>query len=307
MQNSDIPNSNVYGYDEGDSFNPGGIALISAKTDKYQGLLDADSYYLKCLKLYFDANQMGLMDPDSISQKYEDAVSKMKDGATLFSWFPWMDNIYNTQERQAEGKGFKLIPFKQQKIYSIGYYPFGGNRLIAIGAKAKYPARIMQFVNWMYSPEGFQTIKSGPKGLTWDIDKKGKPYLTAYGKKALPNNPEAVPAAYGGGTFKDGQNQMNIEPVQATATNPETGEAYDYRLWTSYLSDSPTKLITNWRKKMGVLTSKEYFVKNNMLAVVDPVFTGKAPLVMDKTLEQKKGQVSTVIKQYSWKMVFAKD
>jgi putative aldouronate transport system substrate-binding protein len=28
---------------------------------------------------------------------------------------------------------------------------------------------------------------------------------------------------------------------------------------------------------------------------------------MGKTLEQKKGQVATVIKQYSWKIIFAKD
>ena len=298
---------NVYGYDESDSFNPYGYALISAKADKYQGLLEPDSYYIKCLKLYFDANQQGLMDPDSISQKYEDVNSKIKDGQVLFSWFPWMDNIYNTQERQDQGKGFRLVPFTEEIVYSVGYNPYGGNRLISIGAKARNPERIMQLINWMYSPEGFQTIKAGPKGLTWDIDKNGKPFLTEYGKRALPNNPEAVPEEYGGGIFKDGQNQMNIDPIQPTAINPETGEAYDYHLWTSYLNDSPTKLVSDWRSKMGVLTAKEYFEKNNLFAVAEPVFTGNAPDTMDKTVEQKKGQVSTVIRQYSWKMVFAKD
>lgn len=58
---------------------------------------------------------------------------------------------------------------------------------------------------------------------------------------------------------------------------------------------------------MGVLTSKEYFIKNNKIAVCEPVFTGKAPDVMSKMMEQKKGQVATVIRQYSWKMVFAKN
>ncbi len=298
---------NVYGYDESDSFNPYGYAMISAAGDKYQGLLDPDSFYIKCLRLYFNANQQGLMDPDSISQKYEDVTSKLKDGQILFSWFPWMDNIYNTQERQAQGRGFKLVPFSEEIMYSVGYNPYGGNRLISIGAKAKHPERIMQLINWMYSSEGFQTIKAGPKGLTWDTDRNGKPYLTAFGKKALPNNPEAVPEEYGGGTFKDGQNQMNIDPIQQTAINPETGEAYDFHLWTSYLNNSPTKLVSDWRRKMGVMTSREYFEKNNLIAVAAPVFTGKAPEAMDRTLEQKKGQVSTVIRQYSWRMVFAKN
>lgn len=298
---------NVYGYDESDNFNPYGFAMISANSDQYQSLLDTDSFYIRCLRLYFNANQMGLMDPDSISQTYEDAVNKMKDGQTLFSWFPWMDNIYNTQQRQAEGKGFKLVPFSEEVIYSVGYNPYGGNRLISIGAKTKYPEKIMQMINWMYSPEGFQTIKAGPKGLTWDIDEKGKPYLTDYGMKALPNNPELVPEEYGAGTFKDGQNQMNIDPIRQTATNPITGEAYDFHLWSSYLNTNPTELVKDWREKMGVLTAREYFVKKGQITVAESIFTGKPPETMSKILEQKKGQVSNVIKEYSWKMVFAKN
>jgi putative aldouronate transport system substrate-binding protein len=296
----------MLGYDEGDGFNPGGLALIHATEEKAEGLLEPNGTYIRTLKLYNKANQMGLVDPDSISQKYEDAVNKIKDGQILFSWFPWMDNIYNTPERQAEGKGFRLVPFKEERILSVGFNPYGGSRLMSIGSKAEHPDRIMELINWMYTPEGFMINKNGPKGLAWDI-KDGKPVLTDYGKKALPNNPEAVPEEFGGGTFKDGFNQMNIDMLQATAINPETSEPYDYHLWTSVLQDNPSKLVQNWRGAMGVLTPKDYFVKNNLLTVSNPIFTGKAPDVMDKTLEQKKGQVATVIKQYSWKMVFAKD
>ncbi|HEX2946740.1 MAG TPA: ABC transporter substrate-binding protein [Clostridia bacterium] len=298
---------NVYGYEETDGFNPYGYALISAKADKCQSLLDPEGYYIKCLRLYFNANQMGLLDPDSISQKYEDVTNKIKDGQVLFSWFPWMDNIYNTQERQAQGKGFRLVPFTEEKVYSSGYNPYGGDRIISIGASATNPERLMQLINWMYSPEGFQTIEAGPRGLTWDIGGNGRPYLTEYGLKALPNNPEPVPAEFGGGTYKDGQSQMNIDPIQMTSINPQTGEAYDFHLWTSYLSSSPSRLVTEWREKMGALTAREYFEKNGLIAVSEAVFTGKAPENMSKTLERKKGQVSTVIRNYSWRMVFAKD
>lgn len=298
---------NVYGYDEGDRFNPLGWGLISADEDKYQELLDPESHYIKCLKLYFNANRMGLMDPDSISQKFEDVINKYKDGQVLFSWFPWMDSIYNTPERQAEGKGFRLVPFEEEKIYSLGFNPYGDNRLISIGANAEYPERIMEFINWIYTPEGFTTYKYGPRGLGWDI-RDGKPYLTEYGLKAIPTNgTEPVPEEYGGGTWRDGNSQMNIDPIHPTSINPMTGEPYDFHLWTSYLERNPTRLVRNWRAAMGALTAKEYFVKNNKIAVCEAVFTGKAPDVMNKTMEQKKGQVSTVIKQYSWKMVFAKN
>lgn len=298
---------NVYGYDESDSFNPYGYAMVYATGEKWQGLLDDDGFYIRCLKLYFDANQMGLLDPDSISQKYEDVISKLKDGQVLFSWFPFMDSIYNTQERQEQGKGFRLVPFNEEIVYSVGYNPYGGNRLISIGNSAKHPERIMQLINWMYTADGFQTIKTGPKGLTWDTDTDGKPYLTDYGWRALPNNATQVMPEYGGGTFKDGINQMNIEPIQSTSINPKTKEAYDYKLWASYLAHSPTRLVSDWRNRMGALTPKEYFVKHNKLVVADAVFTGRAPDLMDKALEQKKGQVSAVIREYSWKIVFARD
>jgi putative aldouronate transport system substrate-binding protein len=299
--------ANVCGYDETDRFNSTGWCLSSADEDKYQALLDPDSYYIKCLKLYFNANQMGLMDPDSISQKFEDVTAKYKDGQVLFSWFPWMDSIYNTPERQAEGKGFKLVPFEDERIYSLGFNPYGDNRLISIGAGVEHPERIMEFINWIYTPEGFATYKYGPRGLGWDL-KDGKPYLTEFGLKAIPTNgPEPVPAEYGGGNWRDGNSQMNIDPIHPTSVNPMTGEPYDFHLWTSYLQRNPTKLVQSWRAAMGVLTSKEYFVKNNKIAVCDPVFIGKAPDIMDKSMEQKRGQISTIIRQYSWKAIFARD
>ncbi|MDP4088915.1 MAG: ABC transporter substrate-binding protein, partial [Bacillota bacterium] len=70
----------MQGYDEL------GFLLVHANQDKYQEILDADGYYLRTLKLYYDANKMGLVDPDSIAQKYDDFGNKMIDGQILFSW-----------------------------------------------------------------------------------------------------------------------------------------------------------------------------------------------------------------------------
>lgn len=296
----------LFGLDEGDGYNNGGFILVSPDEEKYEEILDPNGMYIRTLKLYNKANQMGLVDPDSISQKFEDVSNKYRDGQVLFCWFPWLDSMYNTPERQAEGKGFKFVPIKGEKIVSYGYNQYGGNRVIAIGSHAEKPERIMEFINWLYTPEGIMTNFNGPRGLTWDM-KDGKPYLTEFGKKALPNNPVDVPADFGGGTFKDGQNQMNFENVKRTSINPETNEPYDYSLWTSVLQDNPTKLTENWRNAMGALTTKEYLEKNNMIAVKQPVFTGKAPETMPDALMQKQGQVATVIKEYSWRMVFAKN
>ena len=100
---------------------------------------------------------------------------------------------------------------------------------------------------------------------------------------------------------------MNFEFVHRNAINPETNEPYDFRLWTSVLEESASTLVKNWRAAMGALTTKDYLIKNNMISVKKPVFMGKAPEVMPDELLQKQGQVATVIKQYSWRMMYAKD
>lgn len=297
----------LHGFDETDGFNVGGFSLISADKDEVQGILDEDGYYLRALKLYYTANQMGLVDPDSLTQTFEDVVNKMTDGQLLFTWFPWM-NTYNTPERLAQGKGFALVPFQEERTFSIGHNPYGGSRVWAIGAKAKHPERVMEFLDWLYSPEGTIVANYGPEGLNWKKGADGKYELTEFGNQALPSNPAPVPEEYGGGTWKDGQNQINNTTLKIWAINPETGDPYDYNLWTSTLAKAPNKLEENWRAAMGgATTAKEYLVKNNLIAVNKQIFTGTAPEAISDDLSQKQGQVAQVIRQYSWKMVFAKN
>lgn len=296
----------LMGYNEGDQYNDGGFLQFSPDGTSY-GALDVNGPYLKTLALFFKANQMGLVDPDSISQTYDDVANKFKDGQILFAQFPFVDDNYNVNERLNAGKGFQYVPIGGSRIISYAFNPYGNNRVIAIGAKAKYPERIMEFINWLYTPEGMETYYYGPKGLTWDLNEKGKPERTAFGNLALPNNDTPVPNKWGGGTYKDGVLQLGFEPIDRNSINPMFGEPYDFKLWTSELVDNPTKIEQAWRAKYKVLTPKDYIVKNNLAALVKPVYTGKAPETRPDTIIQEQDQVKTIIKDYSWKAIFAKN
>ncbi|MDT8717372.1 extracellular solute-binding protein [Clostridium sp. 19966] len=286
----------MYGYDEL------GFLLVHANQEKYQDILDAKGYYLRTLKLYYDANKMGLIDPESISQKYYDVNNKIIDGQILFSWFPWMAEMYNTCERVDNGKGMAFVPFSDESVYSYGATSYGGNRVIAIGAKTKDPERVMKFVNWLYTPEGIMTSNYGPKGLAWDI-KDGHPFVTDFGKKALPSNKVTVPEKFGGGDFNEGGNQINYCNVKTTSINLEFNEPYDYNLWKSTLESQPTSLEKSWKSAMGASTSKEYLIKNNMIAISPALSISTDTL--GSSLQQKQSKISAIIKQYSWKMIFA--
>ncbi|MGF7030875.1 putative aldouronate transport system substrate-binding protein [Paenibacillus mucilaginosus] len=295
----------LFGYSVGDGFNASDLIQVKADEAKWQGVIDEDSSYMRGLKFFFEANKMGLLDPDSLTQKFPDVANKYSDGQVLFAQFPWLTDGYNTEERVNAGKGFAFVPFADEQMHSTGFSPYGGNWYWSIGAKTKYPERVMQFMNWLFSPEGVQESKLGPKGLLWDIQ-DGKPTLTEFGYKAVTNSVD-MPAEYGGGLFKDGGNQINNSTIALSTINPETGEPYDYTMWTSYLNKNPNPVTKSWRDAMGALTIKDYVVKNNKVVVKPPYFSEQAPMEEPSGIKQKKAEVGKVIKEYSWKMMFAKD
>ena len=59
--------------------------------------------------------------------------------------------------------------------------------------------------------------------------------------------------------------------------NPETGEPYDYTMWTSYLNHNPDPVMKSWRDAMGALTVRDYVVKNNQVAVAPEYSNSEAP------------------------------
>jgi len=298
----------MHGYDMSDGFNQAQMTYFAVNEQKYQGIIDDNSYYMQAIRFYFDANQMGLLDPESLTQKFDDAANKYRDGQIFFSHFPWLGaSSYNTTERVEQGKGFALVPFQDEKVLSWGFNPHGGGFSWSIGSKTKDPARVMQIIDYLFSPDGMMETGTGPKGLAWDLDKDGKPFLTEFGKKAVADGTVQVPAEYGGGMWKDGANQINGSSLHISMVNPNTGEPYDNKLWTSVLNDNPNPLTKSWREKTGVSTSKEYFVKNNLIAILKPVFTGNAPETPPTDIETKVGAIGKVIKENSWKMIYAKN
>ncbi len=85
----------------------------------YQSIMDEDSLYIRALKFFFDANQMGLVDPDSPTQNYDSVFKKYENGDILFSIWPWQgQSAYNTLEHKEEGKGLMFAPIQDMEIFS---------------------------------------------------------------------------------------------------------------------------------------------------------------------------------------------
>ncbi|WFR59404.1 ABC transporter substrate-binding protein [Anaerocolumna sp. AGMB13025] len=293
----------LYGYDEL------GFVLAKADGSDYQSIIDTNSIYNRVLKFYYEANKMGLLDPESTTQNYDTLYTKYQDGAVLYSPWPWLGQAaYNTTEHKGAGKGFMLAPIDDMKIFSYGCTPVGSKTVVAIGSKAEDPERLADFIDWLYSPEGVQMScaqtsgTSGPQGLTWDMV-NNRPELTDFGKEALLNGDATMPEDWGGGSWKDGVSQLNFLTVLPSDINPVSGFPYNYTLWDSVLEMNKTPLDTDWQNKMGAKTTLEYLTNKNQVLVA-PGSSYVAP-AEDSQITAIRGQCKAIIIEYSWKMVFA--
>lgn len=296
----------MYGYDEQ------GFVLSKADGSDYQNIVDEDSYYIRALRFFNEANARGLVDPESASQNYDAWLVKYQSGKVLYSPWPWVgQSVFHTAENKAAGKEFKMAPVKDMQIFSFGCWPQGDStRILAIGSDAKDPGRLADFIDWLYTPEGFELNgqangAAGPKGLTWDIANDGAPALTDFGKKALPNNPVEVPKEYGGGLWNAGVSALNFRTFNQAETDPTTGFPYDYLCWESTIKDSTSVTDLDWIEKMGAKNAMEYLEKNNMVLVA-PGANYSTP-AEDVNITTVRSQCKSTLIDHSWRMIFASE
>lgn len=294
-----------YGYDEM------GFVIAKADGSDYQSIIDSDSEYVRTLRFFYEANKMGLVDPESTTQNYDTLFSKYQNGQVLFSWWPWQgQSAYNTTENMEAGKGFQILPMKDMKVFSYGAEPFGGKQVMAIGSKAEDPERIAAFIDWLYSPEGTYANNSqtmgaaGPKGLTWEVNADGKPELTEFGMQALAGGGATVPEEWGGGTYQDGSSWLNTTLVLPIDTDPETGIPFSYKLWETYQEATSNPLVDDWSAQMGDAPTTMDYLKDNDMLLVAPGASYTAPADTSE-IETLRNQVKAIIVQESWKMSFA--
>lgn len=294
----------MYGFDEV------GFVLLSADGTEKQSIIDDDSIYVDVLNFFYEANQRGLVDPDSTTQNYDTWSAKYTNGKVLYCPWPWVgQNLFNTAENKEAGKGFMFAPVEDMKIFSYGSCPEGNStQIIAIGSNAEDPQRMADFIDWLYSPEGIRLNSqangaAGIEGLTWEMNDEGKPVLTDFGKQALPMNDVEVPEEYGGGNWKDGVSALNFKPVNLEDIDPATGEAYDYLTWETTIANNQTALDLDWAEHMGASSTMEYLVNNDMLAVA-PGSSYAVPEA-DSNITTIRGQCKATVIDNSWKMIFA--
>ena len=289
-----------YGYDEL------ALGVYDSDTGTFHDALEENGPYLTCLKFFNTLYQKGLLDPNSMTQTYDEMADKVKAGGVFFSIFNYSGNLaYNTDKHLAENKMMCTLLPENAVPLTYGMSVYGGSSLWTIGANSQYPDLCMQIINWLSTPEGRMESEYGPKGLTWDYDENGYTYLTELGLKCKADGSTPMEGAYAGATYKDGQQQINNITWSINAPNPDSnGETYNYQTWKSYVADASCEIEQDWRDYTGATTSLEY-LKGKTFRVA-PATTYKDTEMTDE-FEVMWNQVTKCIVNGTWNAIYAKN
>ena len=267
-------------------------------------LTDKNGTYYKILKFLYEANQRGLVDPDSATQDWNSACAKMSAGQVYLMWYSWQTGFWNSTERLKDGTGFIFTPVADQEYYTDADAYYGSGRVWAVGSQVddeKY-AKIMEFLDWYASPEGLMFQHSGIEGFNYEVGEDGK--LTQINSNALMDNLN-VPEEWGGGGYSDGNNAINQWIVNANSINPLTGESYVVNYWSSYKEETLTDMKREWRERFDAEEPADYMKKNNKL-IISPNVSVSLP-IDTADISVIRNQCNETVCDYSWRMIYASD
>lgn len=292
-----------YGFDEL------GIGNYDPQTGDYYDCLDPDGYYIEMLHFFNNLYREGLLDPDSMTQTYDEMIEKVKAGGTFWSIFNYAGQAaFNTDENMAADKFmYPVLPSEAHPLV-YGMNVLGGNRIWSIGSKTKYPDLCMEIINYLCTPEGRMVVDYGPKDVMWYYDEEGYTHFTEIGLACHNDRKTILTEETAGGysgEFNDGANQMNNTTWSISAENPDSieGEKFDCLTWKSLMAEPQYEIEATWRDYYGVNTPDEYMEKSDYKVAYG---TAYAESTKDPDLKVIWTQVTSCIVSGSWNCIYAK-
>jgi len=279
-------------------------SAILKPDNTFTPIYDRNAAYYKITKFLNEAYQRGLVDPDSGEQNWDSACAKMGARQVDMMWYSWQVGFTNSTASAAAGKSFIFIPVADQLYYADADRYYGADRMWGIGSQVegeKYD-RIMAFLDWYASPEGLTFQHVGIEGLNYTKNEDGT--FSVLDTEALAKN-APVPEEYGGGGYSDGNNAINQWIGASICVNPDNGERFPYKFWSSYRAweKENDKTKAEWSEYFEADNPVDYMKKNGQL-LASPSVSFAAP---DDQGEVKTNRelVNKELCNYTWRMIFA--
>ena len=301
-----------YGYDEL------GLGLYDPTTGDYYDALMEDGPYIEMLHFFNKMYREGLLDPNSMTQTYDEMGQKVKNGGVFWGIFNYASSmVYNTENHLEDGKMmYARMPDEAHPIV-YGLNTVGGNRIWSVGAHTAYPELCLAILDYLATPEGSMTMWYGPRGLMWDYNEEGGMYFTDLGRTCNADTKTDLTGVewvspYTGksytlsGNFNDGFIQANNTTLARDMVNPDgkLGEAFNKDTWASVQMGTVYDIQDDWRNWSGQIMVDQYF-ENLGTYIVMPNLPYSESIRNDE-LKVKWDQVTNSIRTNSWRAIYAK-
>ena len=175
---------------------------------------NADSPTWQLFQYWNKAYQMGILDPECVTMKYDQWVEKIQAGQVLYAPFSWFATVPVMND---PNKTFLPVTFEnfENDSFTCSYAYTPGADPYAISKKCKYPERAMELLNYAWSYEGSYLFQNGVQGENWDIIDGEPQYLDAYVQGLNDGTAEAV---LFGSFFGPFMNEDTNQPIALSKT-----------------------------------------------------------------------------------------
>lgn len=156
------------------------IRIANDSNEVINNFTTMDSPVWHAIEYYYKANQMGLLDPDSLTMKGEDLNAKAGNGqlvSTLSGWYK--GGLYESaREKDPETlTGFMVLPMEGQYNWDNATFNIGWQFYTAASAASPYIEQIMKVFDYMNSEEGARMTCMGKEGRVWERNADGTPVI----------------------------------------------------------------------------------------------------------------------------------
>lgn len=136
--------------------------------------LTPDSPFWKALRLYNKAYQLGILDPDYMTNKWDNIIEKSTADRIMSSIWTWAYLQGINAKLALQGTGYALVPLDFKSMPISPSMPMGADYINhVIPVSCKNPEAAMRLMDFLYSEEGAMLINNGVEGKDYVL-KDGK-------------------------------------------------------------------------------------------------------------------------------------
>ena len=182
---------------------------------------DINSAFWQNLRFFNKANQMGIFDKDSLTQKSDEYDNKCANGQYVDICASWWMNKFNQSQLTADPKstvGFEMLPMEGMQVYANNQQPIGATGwLFVMGSKCKDPVAAIKLLNYLNSYDGIRQLMCGDTDATIEMV-DGKPEMKQDVIAKLAANDPTAPTIWKNSNMF-GYTQNTINPADGQPLN----------------------------------------------------------------------------------------